>query len=550
MEWPPDGAPLGSPGSAATAGFGSDCLRPSSGAADVTSLSPPRRLPRSPSPAARSHSLSPPRRRPGSPRPAAVEAEAFGSPIRCATSCSPLQHRPPLAPPSPAEPGASSAFFGAGPSGAVASEAFALPRGCAGFSDASPSRSSCFRACAGLVPSWDFPLSTQEKRDRAMRICEKEVWLASRHADRRGQRLWKMRAQAAAQVAVERGRRHEVRFLRLEAETLKEENRWLRERVRSLLAVLVAADQPSAVASAFAGAERLEVQRRCRRSYSGMGGSEGLTRLRPGSAPAADGLRHWRSARLRLRRLRREVREARGLAAKGRRALREVSHSCGGSRCQAAVKTSEGDAGVACESHRAVEKQAAVAEHELIVRALQKELEEQAQAQAFAAEQTETIQALRWQLKETHVDEEALQALRLQLQEKDVFIASLRVQAELVGVRKGLEQQLAGGQDFDSRCHSLMESLSRLMHEPVPAVAVRPTHGFPGSPLHSPQRGGGGGGSPLADVATPLRGKRRNPAPGSPQATVAPAQLHLRRAAAPPPLRFDAAATSVEDPSP
>jgi len=389
-----------------------------------------------------------------------------------------------------------------------------------------------------------------------MRICEKEVWLASRHADRRGQRLWKMRTQAAAQVAVERGRRHEVRFLRLEAETLKEENRWLRERVRSLLAELVAADQPSAVASAFAGAERLEVQRRCRRRNSGMGGSEGLTRLRPGSAPAADCLRHWRSARLRLRRLRREVREARGLAAKGRRALREVSHSCGGSRCQAVV-----------------------AEHELIVRALQNELEEQAQAQAFAAEQTEhhinaelhaaaelrsselrrvesrceeTIQALRWQLKEKHADEEALQALRLQLQEKDVFIASLRVQAELVGVRKGLEQQLAGGQDFDSRCHSLMESLSRLMHEPVPPVAVRPTHGFPGSPLHSPRRGGGGGGggSPLADVATPLRGKRRNPAPGSPPATVAPAQLHLRRAAAPPPLRFDAAATSVEDPSP
>jgi len=295
-----------------------------------------------------------------------------------------------------------------------------------------------------------------------------------------------------------------------------------------------------------------------------MGGSEGLTRLRPGSAPAVDGLRHWRSARLRLRRLRREVREARGLAAKGRRALREVSHSCGGSRCQAAMKTSEGEA--------------VVAEHELIVRALQKELEEQAQAQAFAAEQTEhhinaelhaaaelrsselrrvesrceeTMQALRWQLKEKHADEEALQALRLQLQEKDVFIASLRVQAELVAVRKGLEQQLAGGQDFDSRCHSLMESLSRLMHEPVPAVAVRPNHGFPGSPVHSPQRGdGGGGGSPLADVATPLRGKRRNPVPGSSQATVAPVQLHLRRADAPPPLRFDAATTSVDDPSP
>merc|ERR1711920_821437 len=57
--------------------------------------------------------------------------------------------------------------------------------------------------------------------------------------------------------------------------------------------------------------------------------------------------------------------------------------------------------------------------------------------------------------------DELIRELRRQLADKDTSIASLRVQAELVGVRKGLERQLQGAQDFGLRCQSLMETLSR-----------------------------------------------------------------------------------------
>merc|ERR1712039_85364 len=98
--------------------------------------------------------------------------------------------------------------------------------------------------------------------------------------------------------------------------------------------------------------------------------------------------------------------------------------------------------------------------------------------------------------------DELIRELRRQLADKDTSIASLRVQAELVGVRKGLEKQLQGAQDFGSRCQSLMDTLSRL---------VSKAHGG-GVAVHeastvdvSEHR------SSVTAVATPMRGLQKAP---------------------------------------
>lgn len=59
--------------------------------------------------------------------------------------------------------------------------------------------------------------------------------------------------------------------------------------------------------------------------------------------------------------------------------------------------------------------------------------------------------------------QELVRDLRRQIEEKDATIATLRLQTELLGVRKGLERQLHEAQDLDSRCQALKDSVAQVM---------------------------------------------------------------------------------------
>lgn len=248
--------------------------------------------------------------------------------------------------------------------------------------------------------SWDFPLSVGEKRERTILVCEQEVQLAASHAARRGHRLTRSKAEAAARAAEALGHRHEARALRLEIKILQAENSWLQQRVHALTGQVLAAGVPVPSCSREGKLVAAPLLRIC--------GGQSCRR------PAA----HHHLRRKRLRRLEREVSDAKALAAEGRKALRHLA-SCVRSCSDEGARLGDG-----CTEQEASE----------------------ARAEADAAQS-------------------ALSELRRRLEEKDTTICSLRLQADMLGARRGLERQLAGEQDFGSRCRALMQSVSKLVDE-------------------------------------------------------------------------------------
>lgn len=175
--------------------------------------------------------------------------------------------------------------------------------------------------------------------------------------------------------------------LRVEVDALQEENRWLHQRVRSLLGHALGGASPDAVAAAASPLQR----RRRRRQQSRAGGEQQIVVQ---TAEDAEVIPHisMKEEPQRPDMCAADAEEVAGSA------LFTVP-TCGSCSCACRLQTARRD--------------------------------------------------------------EVLQDLHRQLEEKDVAISSLRVQAELLGVRKGLERQLKGAKDFGAKCRALMASVSR-----------------------------------------------------------------------------------------
>jgi len=266
---------------------------------------------------------------------------------------------------------------------------------------------------------WDHPLSAREKRERVILICGKEAGLAARHADRYQHQREQLENEVVVLRADAAKHKNESWALRLEMSMLHEENKVLQERARELQVQLFAA--------------KVEVGPAHQRS--------------PHRKPC--------EARTRLQWLRRQAREARELAAhthKSQRKCARLRREC------AQLRTAQACMQMEQNLLRSQVSQREGRDDDSQPR-LKQSKAQNANAPCTCSCNTDGVATL----QETEL--ELLNDLRRQLGEKDATIANLRLQNELLGVRKGFEREMHGAEDLESRCQALKDSVAQFMLE-------------------------------------------------------------------------------------